>query len=83
MSCEVDLIKDFPLPTADDLWICCEWCDWCEKPITQEQYDNGDVLIETYMGGNRYKRVFRTKHKICLLYSEELFTKIGEYEPMA
>jgi hypothetical protein len=83
MSCEVDLIKDFPLPTADDLWICCEWCDWCEKPITQQQYDDGDVLIETYMGGNGYQRVFRTKHKICLLYSEELFTRMSDNEPMA
>jgi hypothetical protein len=83
MSCEVDLIKDFPLPTADDLWICCEWCDWCEKPITPKQYDDGDVLIETYMGGNRYQRVFRTKHKICLIHSEELFTRMGEDEPMA
>jgi hypothetical protein len=83
MSCEVDLIKDFPLPTADDLWICCEWCDWCEKPITQQQYDDGDVLIETYMGGNQYQRVFRTKHKICLIHSEELFTRGSEDEPMA
>jgi len=80
MSCEVDLIKDFPLPTVDDLWICCEWCDWCEKPITQQQYDDGDVLIQTYMGD---KRVFRTKHKICLIHSEELFTRMDEDEPMA
>jgi len=80
MSCEVDLIKDFPLPTVDDLWICCEWCDWCEKPITQQQYDDGDVLIQTYMGD---KRVFRTKHKICLIHSEELLTRMVDDEPMA
>jgi len=69
-------LKRIPPPKETDIWVVDNYCDYCEKEITQKQIEDGEMVIKTHH--NQFdNRVYFGMHTKCFLWYEKMWENIN------